>query len=168
MKEFLEKLASYHLFNYLLPGVLFVFLADKFINLDLYQVDIVFGLFLYYFIGLVISRIGSLILEPFLRRLKFVVFADYKDFVFASKIDPKIEQILEANNMYRTLFTLFLVLISMKLYKLIEESIHFVAIWDEYLFTGILFFIFLFAYKKQSQLISERVKVNKQAKKTRQ
>lgn len=168
MKEFLEKLASYHLFNYLLPGVLFVFLADKFINLDLYQVDIVFGLFLYYFIGLVISRIGSLILEPFLRKLKFVVFADYKDFVSASKIDPKIEQISEANNMYRTLFTLFLVLILMKLYKLIEASIHIVAIWDEYLVIGILFFIFLFAYKKQSQLISERVKANKQTKKTKQ
>ena len=168
MKEFLEKMASYHLFNYLFPGVLFVFLADKFINLDLYQADIVFGLFLYYFIGLVISRIGSLILEPFLRRLKFVVFADYKDFVSASKIDPKIEQILEANNMYRTLFTLFLVLILIKLYKLIEASIHFVAIWDEYLFIGVLFLIFLFAYKKQSQLISERVKANKQTKKTKQ
>ena len=168
MKEFLEKLASYHLFNYLLPGVLFVFLADQFINLDLYQTDIVFGLFLYYFIGLVISRIGSLILEPLLRRLKFVVFADDTDFVSASKIDPKIEQILEANNMYRTLFTLFLVLILIKLYKLIEASIHFVAIWDEYLFIGVLFLIFLFAYKKQSQLISERVKANKQTKKTKQ
>ncbi len=168
MKEFLEKLASYHLFNYLLPGVLFVFLADKFMNLDLYQVDIVFGLFLYYFIGLVISRIGSLILEPILRRLKFVVFADYTDFVSASKIDPKIEQILETNNMYRTLFALFLVLILLKLYKLIEASINFVAIWDEHLFIGVLFFIFLFAYKKQSQLISERVKANKQTKKTRQ
>lgn len=167
MKEFLDKLASYHLFNYLLPGGLFVFLANKFVNIDLYQTDIVFGLFLYYFIGLVISRIGSLILEPFLRRSKFVAFADYKDFVYASKIDLKIEQILEVNNMYRTLFTLFLVLFLMKLYKLIEASIHFVAVWDEYLFIGILFFMFLFSYKKQSRLISERVKANKQTSKTK-
>jgi hypothetical protein len=56
----------------------------------------------------------------------------------------------------------------MKLYKLIEASIHFVAIWDEYLVIGILFFIFLFAYKKQSQMISERVKANKQTKKSKQ
>ena len=77
MKEFLDKLAPYHFFNYLLPGTLFVILAEKVANYNMYQPDIIFGLLLYYFIGLVISRIGSLIVEPILRKVGFVAFTEY-------------------------------------------------------------------------------------------
>ena len=59
MKEFFDKLAPYHIFNYLLPGTLFVILAEKFVNYNFYQSDIILGLLLYYFIGLAISRIGT-------------------------------------------------------------------------------------------------------------
>lgn len=67
MKEILDKLTSYNLFNYLLPGVVFAVLASKVTRFTLIQQDLVAGAFLYYFIGLVISRFGSLILEPILK-----------------------------------------------------------------------------------------------------
>ena len=67
MKELLDKLSSYNIFNYLLPGILFSVLASKTTELNLIQIDIILGVFVYYFIGLIISRIGSLIIEPILK-----------------------------------------------------------------------------------------------------
>src|SRR5947209_8137066 len=60
MKELLDKLSSYNLFNYLLPGTMFVAGAQRISDHKFKQDSIVVELFLYYFIGLVISRIGSL------------------------------------------------------------------------------------------------------------
>ena len=68
MKDLLEKISSYHFFNYLLPGILFAVVAQYTTVYDFLQKDIIIGAFVYYFIGLVISRVGSLLLEPILKR----------------------------------------------------------------------------------------------------
>jgi len=65
MKEIIEKLSSYNIFNYLFPGVVFAILATKFTNLNLTFDNLFLGAFAYYFIGLVISRFGSVFIEPF-------------------------------------------------------------------------------------------------------
>src|SRR6266536_4329452 len=98
-----DKLSSYNLFNYLLSGVLFVVLAAAFTKYNFIQSNILLGAFLYYFFGLIISRFGSLVLEPLLKRVRFVRFAGYDDFVKASKTDEQITLLSEVNNTYRTL-----------------------------------------------------------------
>ena len=111
IKDLLERLSSYNVFNYLLPGVLFAAIGDKLTTYTLLHDDMVVALFVYYFYGLVISRLGSLIVEPLLKRSRFIRFAPYKDFVATSRVDTKIEILSEANNMYRTLCALFVCLI---------------------------------------------------------
>jgi hypothetical protein len=85
VNELLGKISSYNVFNYLLPGILFAVLAEQVIHRPIVQRDIVIGVFLYYFLGLVVSRFGSLIVEPALRLLSLVQFADYGDFIAAEK-----------------------------------------------------------------------------------
>ena len=80
MKDLLEKLSSYNIFNYLLPGVVFVAISSSLTGYSLIQDDIVIGVFLYYFIGLVISRIGSILVEPVLKGLGFLHFSEYRDY----------------------------------------------------------------------------------------
>ena len=60
MKDILSKLSSYNLFNYLFPGILFVIVIGKVTHYSLIQQDVIIGVFLYYFIGLVVSRFGSI------------------------------------------------------------------------------------------------------------
>ena len=43
-------------------------------------------------------------------RVRFLEFADYREFVAACKKDPKIDELSETNNMYRTLCALLLTL----------------------------------------------------------
>src|SRR5262245_29525169 len=102
MKELLDKLSSYNLFNYLLPGTVFVAAAQRISAHTFKDENIVVELFLYYFIGLVISRLGSLILEPVMKKAKFVRFAPYRDYISACAKDAKIETLSEQNNSFRT------------------------------------------------------------------
>lgn len=83
MKDLLEKLSAYNIFIYLFPGILVAVLSTAVSSFDLLADDIVVGVFLYYFYGLVVSRIGSLVLEPILKRIRVVRFAPYADFVAA-------------------------------------------------------------------------------------
>jgi hypothetical protein len=160
MKDLLSKLSSYNLFNYLLPGIIFVVLAKEVTGYSFVQQDIVIGVFLYYFIGLVISRFGSLAIEPLLRRLSFLQFADYKDFVAASKKDEKLELLSEVNNTYRTLCSLFMLLILLKLYETIESRFPALKDWNAAVLGALLLLMFLFSYRKQTQYITKRIKAN--------
>lgn len=160
MKELLNKLSSYNIFNYLLPGIIFVVIGSKVTHYDFIQDDIVTGLFLYYFVGLVISRFGSLVIEPLLKRYSFLKFADYKDFVIASKKDEKIDLLSEVNNTYRTLSALFVLLLLLKVYEKIEWKFPFLKGRGLIILIVLLVVTFLFAYRKQTNYITERIKVN--------
>jgi hypothetical protein len=160
MNELLAKLSSYNLFNYLLPGIVFAILASGTTPYQFVQKDIVTGLFLYYFLGLVISRFGSLVIGPILKGLRFIRFEDYRAFVAASKKDAQIEVLSEANNSYRTLCSLFSLLLLMKLYARVEARFPFLREWDPTLLVVSLFVMFLFAYRKQTSFVVKRIRAN--------
>jgi magnesium-transporting ATPase (P-type) len=160
MNDLLGKISSYNLFNYLLPGVILGVLASDVIRYPIAQRDIITAAFLYYFVGLVISRFGSLVIEPLLKGLAFVEFADYKDFVVASKKDTQIEILSEANNTYRTFCSLFSLLLLLKLYLRIEGRFPVLKEWDGTILAALLLVMFLFSYRKQTSYITKRVKAN--------
>lgn len=160
MKEFLDKLSTYNIFNYLLPGVIFVVILSKISNYNLLQEDIITGAFLYYFIGLIVSRVGSLFIEPFLKWIKFLKYSDYKKFVRASKEDPKIELFSEINNMYRTLCSLFLLLSLTKIYETYLAELKFFESYESIFILALLLLLFLFSYRKQTKYITKRVESN--------
>jgi len=160
MKDLLDKLSSYNLFNYLFPGIIFVILAKELCNHSFVQKDIVLGIFLYYFIGLVISRFGSLVIEPILQYTSFLHFSEYKDFVAASKKDDKIELLSEVNNTYRTLCSLFILLGILRIYKSIENKYEGLRDWNAFILISLLFIVLLFSFRKQTNYITKRIKAN--------
>lgn len=154
MKELLDKLSSYNLFNYLLPGAIFVAASRRMSSHTFRDDNIVIELFLVYFIGMVISRVGSLTIEPAMKRMKFIKFAPYKEFVGASLKDPKIDLLSEQNNTYRTLCAVFLALGILKLYDLAAAG------WPRTARTLVLvglFLLFALAYRKQTDYVRKRI-----------
>jgi hypothetical protein len=162
MKNLIEKLTSYNLFNYLLPGTVFSVLAERFTSYSFIQNDLFIAFFAYYFTGLVISRIGSIILEPCLRKLHSVTFAPYSDFVRCAAKDEKLDVLSETNNTFRTLATVFAVLGLIKPIELL--LVHFSAApWLPPLFLCIfLFVLFILAYRKQTEYIKQRIEIHKE------
>ncbi|HEY8586134.1 MAG TPA: hypothetical protein VIL60_05320, partial [Rhodanobacter sp.] len=109
MSELLNKISTYNIFNYLFPGAVFSILADRLYLIDSPE-DIVRQLLWYYFVGMVISRVGSVMLEPVLRRIRFVRYSDYSNYLRACVSDPKLELMVEVSNTYRTLAAAFALL----------------------------------------------------------
>ena len=164
VKDIFDKISSYNIFNYLLPGIVFLFLTKEITSYNLIQENNLIGIFFYYFVGLVVSRFGSIFIKPFLERLKFLEFSDYKSFVVASKKDNKIELLSEVNNTYRTILSMFTLLIFEKIYLFIKQ---YFDIQQETTFVFLLIFVFilfLFSYRKQTNFIKKRIEANTQAK----
>lgn len=157
MKDLLDKIGSYNIFNYLLPGVLFAVFLDRFTSAKALQMDIAVGVFVYYFLGAVVSRIGSLLLEPLLRRLRIVTFAPYADFARAEKHDAKLEVLSETNNMYRTLAALLLSISVVALYEMASEHWPLLRTAAPTVVVSGLFALFLVAYRKQTEYIRKRI-----------
>jgi len=166
MKDLLDKLSSYGVFNYLFPGVLFAAAGTFLTSYSLLMDDVVVGVFVYYFYGLTISRVGSLVMEPLFKWSRFVRFAPYEDFVAASRVDADLKLLSEINNMYRTLsstsFCLLLLFISdsAALHELYVSSPVPVSVSVAFL----LFLLFSFSYRKQTQYVASRVDQAKRAK----
>ena len=150
MSELLQKLSTYNIFNYLLPGVVFVILLNRYTEINLVVDDVILGMFLYYFFGLVLSRIGSILIEPALRCTKIVEFSDYARFIRASKLDDKIELLSEVNNMHRTIIAMLVVLLAISICNGSVTCL---------LTTGLLGIVTLFvlSYRKQTSFITKRI-----------
>lgn len=161
MEKVLDKITSYNLFNYLLPGVLFVVVLERFTPYSFTQENLVIGAFVYYFVGLVISRFGSLAIEPILKWISFLKFASYSDFVAVAKVDPKIEEFSETNNMYRTFVSMFFLFMVAKAYELFSYRCLFLEKYSINILLTVLFVMFLFSYRKQTSYIKRRVELGK-------
>ena len=158
VKEIVEKISSYNLFNNLLPGVLYVYVVSNIANFNLLVDNVVIAIFLYYFVGLVISRLGSLVIEPLLQETKFVRFAKYEDFLSASEKDEKIELLSEVNNTFRTLISLFALILLTILYDKITVRFCIPLEITVIVLFILLLALFLFSYRKQTNFITKRVK----------
>ena len=160
MKDLLDKIGSYNLFNNLLPGALFAAFVDAFSNIKLIQKDIIVGAFVYYFLGIIVSRFGSLIVEPLSKKLKFVKFAPYENYIIDSKNVPKLEILSVSNNMYRTFCALLLLIGLVILYDDASKFFNWLNTYISYICVFSLMVLFLFSYKKQTKFITKRIDAN--------
>lgn len=157
MDKLLDKISSYNLLNNLLPGAMVVYLIKFTIGIDITQTSIISDLFIFYFVGMVISRIGSLVIEPICKKIKLVSYSDYKSYIVACNTDNKIETLLETNNTYRTFLAgCFFVLLAWAYYKAGQQ---YQLLFDIAPIVAIVLLICLFAFsfRKQTSYIKQRV-----------
>ena len=165
MNSFLEKLGSYHIFTNLIPGTFFslsfYYLFGTPISTGTIGEDVV----IYYFIGFLISRIGSLIVTPVLKmkwgkkKRAFIVYADYIDYIEAAKLDTKIDTLSETNDGFRNLLTCSISLPFIEIIRIIFIEQAYLCVNWRWAIIPFLIVIFLFAYREQTGHIRKRVKI---------
>lgn len=157
MESLLEKLSSYNILNNLIPGAVFVFWGKLLDIISLPLDGIVECIFVYYFLGMIISRMGSLVIEEAFKKLKWIKYTPKAEYVAAVKKDARIESLLETSNMYRTCAGLFLTLGIVKVYSTLVGLLAIpkqVTIW---LVVIVLFVLFSSSFVKQTKHIVSRV-----------
>lgn len=158
MEHFLDKLSRYHILNNLIPGIAFLYIIDV---IGIYTIDFdnTYGVFFIgYITGMVLSRLGSIITEPWFKKWNIVNYAPYADFLKAEQKDSKIDTLLEENNMYRTLVTMFLIILLLygcSLIPIINTFMH--TKWATLVLIALLLLLYCLAYRKQTSYIKKRV-----------
>jgi len=157
MSGIIEKLGSYQILTNLLPGAFFGLALTFIYGFTLPSRNVGEDIVVYYFLGLINNRISSLIVEPVLKKLGFIKYATYPEFVKAAKADSKIDTLSEVNNYTRSLLTCVLLLPVMRiLYELSLKWTWFSLNWD-WGAIALLIVLFLFAYRKQTDYVCKRV-----------
>ncbi|MGI6450936.1 MAG: hypothetical protein ACOX3R_11900 [Desulfitobacteriia bacterium] len=146
MEKLLEKISSYNLLNNLLPGAVFCYLLKYFMEINLVTDELIGNLFFFYFCGMVISRIGSIVVEPLYKKIKIISYSEYNSFIKATQIDNKIDILSETNNTYRTFVALFLVIGILKSYFYLKNSFIVLNLIGPSVLLIILFLLFSISY----------------------
>lgn len=156
-----DKLDSYQILSNLLPGAFFVTMVKLFYGIDLTGWNAGEIVITYYFVGFFISRFGSLVLEPLLKKVKWIEFAQYGDFLNAEKVDSKVKILSEANNYILSLLAATVLLPVFWLFLILkEQNIWFALYWKGIFWIGAIL-IFSFSYRKQTKFVRSRVQAYK-------
>jgi len=172
-KLLFDKVSSYNILNNIFPGIVFCFLLKQLTSFNLSNESWLENLFMYYLFGMILSRVGSLIIEPILKKWKinnrkakkrefFLKYALYSNYKEASKADPLIVTLSETNNTYRTLLATLICIVFCKLYEIIFYSLlsnNFPWIIDvgNWVVIVLVILLFLFAFQKQTDYIRKSV-----------
>jgi hypothetical protein len=158
MEDLLKKVSQYQLFNFLMSGAVLVAALSKTTDIHLGSDDVILSFFLYYFVGLVISRVGSLVVEPTLKLLRVIKYLPYTDYVQAAQLDAKLDTLSQENNTYRTLIATFLMFIG---FYLLDKHAHSLLSGKSSVVivggAALLILLFAFAYHKQTKYITKRI-----------
>lgn len=153
----LGRISNYNILNNLIPGAMLCVVFKYLVGYDFMNVGTIELIVIFYFAGMVNSRIGSLILEPFLKTIKWVTFRDHHSFVEAEQKDKKINSLVEVNNMYRSMISIAFTSLIVKLYYVgFEQQWNFGNV-SEWILLVALLLLFAVAYKKQTKYIVSRI-----------
>ncbi len=162
LAQIVEKISSYNIVNNLYPGILFVYVLKIMFGTNLLSNNWFENLIVFYFVGMVLSRIGSIVIEPVMKKIKIIKYAPYQDYVKASSIDPLVGTLSETNNTYRTLLSTFICAFVYKLGAPINEvclknKITFLQENKDWILLTVLILLFVFSYVKQTSYVRKRV-----------
>lgn len=157
LSKLLDKISSYDFLNYLLPGSIFCVLLKHLVGYDIIAFSMIENFLICYFVGLVISRFGSLVIKELMKKVGFFVEVNYKDFLAAEKVDPKLTVLNAVNNMFSSFASAMSLLLLAYLVKYIAIIATIVTNHFGLIVVVLLLVLFLFSIRKQTAFIKKRV-----------
>lgn len=111
LKSLSEKLSAYQLFNFIYPGAVFLgILHYKGMQLGVLS-EIWWFLLASYFLGMTLSRFGSIVIEELCFKFKLINKYSIKSYSDCLSKDGFIGMLLELTNIYRTICSMGILLL---------------------------------------------------------
>ena len=160
LAAFLSRISNYNLLNNLIPGAILCVLLKYLVGYDFMNVSTLELLVIFYFVGMVNGRIGSLFVEWLLKVFHLVTFRDHKMFMEAEQKDKKIVYLSETNNMYRSMISVAFTALLAKLYHVGVDLRWEWGDVSEWVVLLAILALFVLAYRKQTKYIVSRIDVH--------
>lgn len=154
-----DKLDAYNLVANLVPGAALTYALhfSKFPTPP--PTEIGAFLLVAFVAGVTANRLGSLILDPFLRRSKFLKEKDYRSFLMREKGDPKLDALVANSGLYRTFFMAGFVYLIALLASPLITTVSSQALFVAFVIAGMV--VFLFALRKEDGYIHSRIEADR-------
>lgn len=154
--QLLDKISPYQVFCNFLPGFLVVNGFCYLSSVALCTHNFFETCIIYYFFGVVVSRIGSVVIEAIFRRFKWIEYAPYNDYLTSLAKDSSLADLSRESNMYRSLLTgsviVLVIHVANRLYPINWCSGKCFAA-----FLAVLVLLFSLAWIKQVRYIKKRI-----------
>lgn len=158
IKILVTKLSQYNFVTNILPGSVFCLILKFIVGYDLFVTDEWYQMgIIFYFVGMVNNRFGSLVIEEILKKTKIVKFAKYEDFVKAEMKDSKLTTLSTENNVFRSYISVCALSFITSLFKLTSDNVAWVNEWKEQILLATLLVLFTLSYRKQTIYVRKRV-----------
>ncbi len=158
MNDLLDKLSNYDILNHVIPGSIYLIGLDYLNGTDFMGMDIAYFILLSFAFGIIIGRIGSLVLQKLLYKFTKEAGEPYEEYIKASRKDKKIVLLESTKKEYRNIMSMFITLLLssllLKLIKIINIRIN-LAI---YIFIILLVILFGASTLKTNSFIIKRIK----------
>lgn len=147
-------LSQYQFFNYILTGAIFTY-SLRLIGIYNVMFDSIFiEVLVYYAVGLFLSRLATVTLEPSLKKIGYIKYSSYPRYLKATTKDAELDNLSQQNNLFKTAMTaslLISVLILMKGCATHELDL------QGALVAAAIGLIFMMSYKKQTGYMNDRI-----------
>ena len=162
MEKIISSILVYNLLTNLIPGTVLAALLKFCVEgCDIFSLtnNIWILAVILYFLGVINSRISSLVFEPLIKMLKIVKCASHKDFTDAELKDTsgKLTQLSRMNNEYRSYISVFAIVLILKLTFLSSCAKDFVTDNVCWIILGLGVLLFLCSYRKQVSYLTSRI-----------
>lgn len=143
-----KSISRYEFINNLIPGVLLCYLL-QYVGYDFLTDKLVTNLVIGYVVGVINGRVSSLVVEPFCRKVNIIQWRDYRLYNEAKKQRPFISTLQETANMYRSMASIFLIVLLFVAFKWMSRCWVWLNDNAFLILLIILLILFLFSYRKQ-------------------
>ncbi len=161
----LGKISNYNILNNLIPGAILCVIFKYLVEYDFMNVGTLELIVIFYFAGMINSRIGSLFVEWILKKIKLVTFRDHHLYVAAEQNDKKMNSLVETNNMYRSMISVAFTALIVKFYHVAVDLQWNFGNVSEWVLLVALLVLFAMAYRKQTKYIVSRIDYHTNSKK---
>lgn len=147
----------YNMLNCFLPGVSLCLLLKHMAGLNLMVGTDFEVVFTCYFVGMIASRIGSLIVEPIMKQAKIISERNYDNFLDAERKDAKITVLSATNNSFRTYTAVCLIAMAVKIIMSVKSIVTTIGSCRDWIILVLLVLLFACSYKKQDGYLCKRI-----------
>jgi hypothetical protein len=150
-----DKLDAYNLVANLVPGAALTY-ALHFSKFPTPSPDALGAFLLVAFVaGVTVNRLGSLLLDPLLRKWKFLKPKNYLSFLTREKQDTKLDTLVANSGLYRTFFTAGFVYLTALGWSQLNIQVSNETMFTLFVIGGMA--VFLFALRKEDGYIHARI-----------
>lgn len=157
MSDLAYLISNTRIVSCLVPGAMMCVFINNYFRVDFLKNDALFNIIIFYAVGVVIGRVGSIVIEPFFKNIGLIEKDNYARFIEAEERNPKLNTIDEICRFYRSLVALMIIII---VGLIVSFFLKMYSLWISFgaLIAAILILVLMvFAYRKQSKYTIERI-----------